>query len=133
MANYNQAPRLVHLGQKELIVDGKREGFIGIPNDIFMIACKELSSYNTQLRLLLLLIGTGEDWGVSEKWVEQMTGLPKGSYHSARKGLVARGWLDVSEKGKIKVDYDAIRGIKKEEPGAVEEMPSEDLLTAFDF
>lgn len=126
MANYNQAPRLVHLGQKEL-----KEGFIGIPNELYFTICKEIGpSAAGQLKLILLLIGTAEDWGVSEKWVEQVIGLKKGSYVSARNGLAERGWIDLSEKGKIKVDYDAIRGIKKTE--AVEE-PDDRLLSAFDF
>ena len=94
MGNINQAPKLVHLGEKELIIDGKREGFVGIPNSLFKFICNELGDSSLRLRLMFLLIGTSPDWGVSSKWVEDMIGVQKSSYASARKYLIEeKKWL----------------------------------------
>lgn len=108
MGNMNQAPKLVHSGEKELIIDGKREGFIGIPNSLFSFICNELGDSSSRLRLMFLLIGTGPNWGVSNKWVEDTIGVSKSSYNGARKYLIEqKKWLRL-DGGQLIVDFDKI-------------------------
>ena len=64
----------------------------------------ELGNSSAQLRIMIVLIGTKPDFGVSEKWICDRTGLLPSSYKSARKQLVKRGWL-THEDGKIIVNF----------------------------
>ena len=124
MGNINQAPKLVHLGEKELMIDGKREGFVGIPNSLFKFICNELGDSSSRLRLMFLLVGTSPDWGVSTKWVEDTLGITKGSYTGARKYLIEeKKWLKL-EGGQLIVDFDKIHeDMKNKELGYNENTP----------
>lgn len=123
MGNLNQAPKLIHMGEKELVIDGKREGFIGIPNSLFRFICNELGDSSLRLRLMFLLIGTSPGWGVSNKWIEDTIGVQKSSYNSARKYLAEeKKWLKI-EEGQLIVDFDKIReDMEKDKKQGIDEI-----------
>lgn len=78
-----------------------------IPQHLADIVFNELGNASAQLRLMIVLIGTKEGFGVSEDWILQRTGLLHSSYINARKALVERGWLTCGN-GKIIIEFDRI-------------------------
>ena len=104
MANYNQAPVLRFNGQKQL-----KNGFYTIPQDLTDIIFKELGNSSAQLRLMIVLLGTKEGFGISEKWICDRTGLQKASYINARKALIERGWLTLGIAQELIVNIDSIK------------------------
>jgi hypothetical protein len=113
MGNVAQAPILGFIGEKF----EKDKQHYEIPQDIADIVFNELKDQSVKIRLMLVLIGTKEGWGVSEDWLLQRTGISHSSYIRARKELIDKGWLSagkIKDKNVILIDFDAIRGKKKE-------------------
>lgn len=107
MANYRQAPRLIHNGNKF----SSNKNMLIIPQDIALSMCNVLSGKSGNVtQLLLFFIGTMGDgsFRISEKWILKMTGMYKTSYINARKELAKMGWVTL-EKGKIILNFDKIR------------------------
>ena len=106
--NRNQAPKLAFQGEK---FNGDKEQAYIIPQELADIIFndKEFSRSPAPIKLMLTLIGTKVNFGVSEAWVLQRTGMDGSTYNTVRKKLVAKGWLK-HENGYITVDYDSIYG-----------------------
>ena len=106
--NRNQAPKLAFNGEK---FNGDKEQAYIIPQELADIIFndKEFSRSPAPIKLMLTLIGTKLNFGVSEAWVLQRTGMDSSTYNTVRKKLVAKGWLK-HENGYITVDYDSIYG-----------------------
>ena len=111
MPNYNQAPKLKSVGQKQR--DPDKWGFAQRTHKLETIIFNTLGDASAQLRLILFLTGNATDgsFGVAEKTVCDRCGFKEGSYKSARKALVELGWIEhkVAASGsEIIVNYDAI-------------------------
>lgn len=104
MANYNQAPELRFNGTK-----GKGQ-FYQLPQDLMDKVFKELGNSSAQLRIMIVLLGTKEGFKISDKWICDRTGLQHPSYVTARKALVARGWLEHDPAKGITINIAAICG-----------------------
>lgn len=110
MANYRQAPKLIHVGDKS----SSSKNVLIIPQDIAIIICSTLSGKNgNALKLLMFLIGTIGDgsFKVSESWIMKSTGMMKTSYINARKTLCDLGWVEL-KKGIIELNFNEIRKYK---------------------
>lgn len=110
MANYRQAPKLIHVGNKVSL----NKNVLIIPQDIAIIICSTLSGKNgNALKLLMFFIGTIGDgsFKISESWIMKSTGMMKTSYINARKTLCDLGWIEL-EKGSIKLNFNEIRKCK---------------------
>lgn len=106
MPNYKQAPKLYH--NKNKYDNGK--DFYKLPYRIMNVIFNELSGQcGNQIKLMCVLLGTVGDgsWGVSEKWVQERTGMIEQTYNAARKALINKGWLKL-EDGKLYVLIDEI-------------------------
>ena len=121
MPNYNQAPELKHEGKKSQ--DNK---FYQIPQSLADIIFNELGNSSAQLRIMLVLIGTKEGFKVSEQWILDRTGLQHASYITARKALIARGWLSLDNAKSITVNFNNI--YPKEKSNMVLPQPSNMVL-----
>lgn len=134
MANFRKAPILATKGNK--FIDEENQQYYKIPQDIADIVFKEIGTNGAQLRIMMLLIGTREGFGISEAWVLERTGLGHSSYDRARKALITLGWLQ-SKEGKLIVDYDAIRKTSSNmggSPSAAESLPEPQVnYQIFDF
>lgn len=119
MANYRQAPKLIHVGNKVSL----NKNMLIIPQDIAIIICSTLSGKNgNALKLLMFFIGTIGDgsFKISESWIMKSTGMMKTSYINARKTLCDLGWIEL-EKGSIKLNFNEIRKCKANTEGELEE------------
>lgn len=110
MANYNQAPVLIHKGDK----NGNCKNITMIPNDLLQIIFNKLSGkQGNVIKLIIYLIGTAGDgsFSISEKQVCNVTGMLKSTYIEARKTLKDLNWIEL-KNGKIYLNFDIIRGKK---------------------
>ena len=124
MANYRQAPKLIHVGNKT----SSNKNVLIIPQDIAIIICSTLSGKNgNALKLLMFLIGTIGDgsFKISESWIMKSTGMMKTSYINARKTLCDIGWVEL-EKGSIKLNFNEIRKCKVSTSDESEELGTSD-------
>lgn len=124
MANSNQAPKLHHSGEKMV-----SNQFYQIPQDIADIVFNELGNASAQLRVMLVLIGTKEGYGVSEQWILDRTGINHSSYMTVRKALINRGWITLKPSEAIIVNYDNIRSSITTIPQNNEEPIEESSIT----
>lgn len=102
---HKQAPLLYH--NKEAYSYGN---YYQLPQGITDKIFKSLDGRNgSQLKLMLVLLGTigNGTFRVSQKWVEDHTGLSQPAYVRARKALIDRGWL-VLDGGCLAIDIAAI-------------------------
>ena len=107
MATLQQAPRLIHQGKKF----EKKTIFYQTPQDLVDIILNNLEGKaGNQMKIMWVLLGTAGDgsFRVSEKWIQERTGMSQQAYNRARKALVERGWLRL-EKGCIYLLLDEIR------------------------
>lgn len=102
MANLQQAPKLYHNGAKN------NKQFYQIPQDLADVIFQKLGNSSAQLRIMMVLIGTKEGFGISDKWICERTGLQHASYITARKALVKRGWITHEASKGITINYSAI-------------------------
>lgn len=97
----NGTPVLQYKGNK-----GEDNSFMMYPSRLLAILMKSLPL--NCLKLMMLLCGTMPGFYVTEKWVESKTGLTHSRYMEARKRLSDMGWLHITPRGSLEVDFDAI-------------------------
>ena len=79
-----------------------------IPQRLADIIFNILGDSSAQLRIMLVLCGTKEDFFISGKWMTKRTGLSQQSYSTALKKLVKRGWVSHQNYSTIRVNFDKI-------------------------
>ena len=79
-----------------------------IPQRLADIIFNVLGDSSAQLRIMMVLCGTKEDFFISGKWITKRTGLSQQSYSAALKKLVARGWVSHRNYSTIRVNFDKI-------------------------
>ena len=77
-----------------------------LPQALTDIIFTELGNSSAQLRIMMVLCGTKEDFFISGKWMEKRTGLSQQSYSAALRKLVQRGWVKHIHYSHIVVNYD---------------------------
>ena len=98
-----KAPILIHNGSKKVGVQ-----YYALSQQLMDIIFKELGNASAQLRIMIVLIGTKPNFGVSQQWILDRTGLGERSYINARNELIKRGWLSHVPCQSITVNFDAI-------------------------
>ena len=63
---------------------------------------------SAQIKIMMVLCGTKEDFFISTKWMTKRTGLSQQSYSEALKKLVKRGWVSHRNYQTIRVNFDKI-------------------------
>lgn len=119
MANYLQAPTLIHKGKK---LKGNTI-YWQLPQDLMAYVFNELDTKSgAQIKLMCLLLGTAGNgsFSVSEKFVTDTCNISEQGYKTARKALVNRGWITHDTKNQkiiVNIDmmYKAIEEKAKEE------------------
>lgn len=107
-----KAPVLIHNGSKKVGVQ-----YYALSQQLMDIIFNELGNASAQLRIMIVLIGTKPNFGVSQQWILDRTGLSERSYINARNELIKRGWLSHVPYQSITVNFDAI--LKCGEPAMV--------------
>lgn len=105
-----KAPILKHKGSKQIGIQ-----YYALSQQLMDIIFRELGNASAQLRIMIVLIGTKPDFGVSQQWILNRTGLTERSYISARNSLIERGWLSHIPYHSITVNFDAILNSVKPE------------------
>ena len=101
-----KAPSLHFNGAKDQ--DNKTHQIYMIPQRLADIIFNVLGDSSAQLRIMMVLCGTKEDFFISGKWICARTGLSQQSYSTAKNKLVARGWLSHNHYQAIRVNFDKI-------------------------
>ena len=101
-----KAPSLHFTGTKEQ--DNHTHQTYMIPQRLGDIIFNVLGDSSAQIRIMLVLCGTKEDFFISGKWMEKRTGLSQQSYSAALKKLVERGWVSHRNYQTIRVNFDKI-------------------------
>ena len=99
------APELKHNGMKSR---GENKQFYMISQALADCIFNELGNSSAQIRIMIVLAGTGEGFHVSESWMTKRTGLNSKSYEHARNALVARKWLSHTAEKSLIINYDEI-------------------------
>lgn len=105
-----KAPVLIHNGSKKVGVQ-----YYALSQQLMDIIFRELGNASAQLRVMIVLIGTKPDFGVSQQWILDRTGLCERSYINARNELIKRGWISHVPCKSITVNFDAILNCGKPE------------------
>ena len=79
-----------------------------IPQRLADIIFNVLRDSSAQIRIMMVLCGTKEEFFISGKWMEKRTGLSQQSYSAALRKLVKRGWVKHINYSHITVDYNRI-------------------------
>lgn len=110
---YDQAPKLINKGKPE-----SNGNFILINMELFKNINQKIDTKHGLARsLLILLIGTADGFGLSEKFMTDNLVCTKQGYLKARKYLNDIGMIiDDQEKRTITIDYNAILGITEITP-----------------
>ena len=97
MANYRNAPKLIHNGSKS-------EGlFYQLPQKMVEHIFQNFDGKcGNQIKLLIVMIGNKGDgaFRFSEKWITQHTGMSKSNYHRAMESLIEKNYV-IRENGKL--------------------------------
>ena len=101
-----KAPSLHFTGKKEQ--DNQTRQTYMIPQRLADIIFNVLGDSSAQLRIMMVLCGTKEEFFISGKWITKRTGLSQQSYSTALKKLVARGWVSHRSYSTIRVNFDKI-------------------------
>ena len=101
-----KAPSLQFTGTKEQ--ENPTHQTYMIPQRLGDIIFNVLGDSSAQIRIMLVLCGTKEDFFISGKWMEKRTGLSQQSYSAALRKLVKRGWVKHINYSHITVDYNRI-------------------------
>ena len=101
-----KAPSLHFNGAKDQ--DNKTNQSYLIPQRLADIIFTHLGNSSAQIRIMMVLCGTKEDFFISGKWMENRTGLSPQSYSQALKKLVKRGWVSHRNYTNIRVNFDKI-------------------------
>ena len=79
-----------------------------IPQRLADIIFNVLGNSSAQIKIMIVLCGTKEDFFISTKWMTKRTGLSQQSYSAALKKLVQRGWVSHRNYQTIRVNFDKI-------------------------
>ena len=101
-----KAPSLHFTGTKEQ--DNHTHQTYMIPQRLGDIIFNVLGDSSAQIRIMLVLCGTKEDFFISGKWIQKRTGLSQQSYSNALRKLIERGWIKHIHYSKIYVNFDKI-------------------------
>ena len=97
MANYRNAPKLIHNGSKS-------EGlFYQLPQKMVEHIFQNFDGKcGNQIKLLIVMLGNKGDgaFRFSEKWITQHTGMSKSNYHRAMESLIEKNYV-IRENGKL--------------------------------
>lgn len=97
MANYRKAPKLYHEGSKP------KGNFYQLPHSLMNAVFQKFDGKNgNAIKLLVVMIGSAGDgsFALSEKMIENRTGMSKQSYHRTMDSLEASGYV-IRENGKV--------------------------------
>jgi len=97
MANYRKAPKLYHEGSKS------KGNFYQLPHSLMNAVFQKFDGKNgNAIKLLVVMIGSAGDgsFALSEKMIENRTGMSKQSYHRTMDSLEASGYV-IRENGKV--------------------------------
>ena len=113
-----KAPSLHFNGGKEQ--DNPTQQIYMIPQRLGDIIFNVLGNASAQIKIMMVLCGTKEEFFISAKWITKRTGLSQQSYSAALRKLVDRGWLSHRNYAYITVNYDKIyedgRAFDEEQP-----------------
>ena len=107
-----KAPKLVFNGAKEQDNENTNQSYI-IPQKLGDIIFNELGNKSAQLRIMIVLCGTKEGFGISTEWMRQRTGLSQQSYSAAMKELEKIGWITHKSYQSISINFDTIYATAK--------------------
>jgi Mn-dependent DtxR family transcriptional regulator len=79
-----------------------------IPQRLADIIFNVLRDSSAQIRIMMVLCGTKEEFFISGKWIQKRTGLSQQSYSESLKKLVARGWVKHVKYQHIWINFDKI-------------------------
>lgn len=113
MPNYNQAPSIKFIGNK--MSDEKKWGYAKRSHELETAIMNGLGDRDmAKLKIMLFLTGNAEGFQVAEATICSRCNISESGYKSARKGLIAMGWLHQDAKtNSLIVDYDVIFGKKQ--------------------
>lgn len=108
MANTKQAPILHHGCSKQQVIIDTKSNFYQVPQSLADIIFKQFPRDISVIKLMIVLVGTKEGFGLSKKWVMDRTQMTEKTYYQARQKLIDAGWLELSENNILTINYDAI-------------------------
>lgn len=108
MANTKQAPILHHGSSKQQVLVDTKSNFYQVPQSLADIIFKQFPRDISVIKLMIVLIGTKDGFGLSKKWVMDRTQMTEKTYYQARQKLIDIGWLELSENNILTINYDAI-------------------------
>lgn len=123
MANYNQAPELKAIGQKQR--DSKKWGKAIRTHELEMkIMCGLGDRDFAAMKIMLFLTGNAANEGfrVAEKTIMERCNISESAYKNARKKLISMGWISHEAGKHITVNYDMVYGGK----GDTDNTPNEE-------
>ena len=100
------APSLHFNGAKDQ--DNKTTQIYMIPQRLADIIFNLLGRAPAQIKIMMVLCGTKEEFFISNKWMTKRTGLSQQSYSEALRKLVKRGWVSHRNYQTIRVNFDKI-------------------------
>ena len=100
------APSLHFNGAKDQ--DNKTNQIYMIPQRLADIIFNLLGRAPAQIKIMMVLCGTKEEFFISNKWMTKRTGLSQQSYSAALRKLVERGWVSHRNYQTIRVNFDKI-------------------------
>lgn len=101
-----QAPAVVYNGEKQH-EDNKWTCMYPVELQKIIFNSIDYRS-SAELRVMLALVGCAEGFKISEKWIEEHTGVSHSSYIRARQNLEKRGWITHTKEESIEINFDAI-------------------------
>ena len=100
MAQIQTAPILKHnIDKKQFLIAPYNMNFYQIPQAIADKLNQKLGNSSAQLRLMYVLIGTKEGFGLSLEWLSQRTSLAKTNIVRTKKAIIDAGLLLESTDG----------------------------------
>lgn len=101
-----KAPSLRFNGSKEQ--DNTTKQIYMVPQRLADIIFNVLGDASAQIRIMMVLCGTKEDFFISAKWIKGRTGLSQQSYSAALRKLENRGWIHHVNYSHIWINFDKI-------------------------
>lgn len=113
MGRYDQAPRLINKDKPN-----KNGNFMKIGMEVFKNINEKIDARHAVARsLLILLIGTADGFGLSQKFVLDNLGCSEKRYYTARQYLESLGLITINKADNtIKVNYDVLMGRQEVTP-----------------
>ena len=116
MANLNQAPKLLSNGEK--YKDPNKMGKAIRTHELEMKIMNGLGDRDmAMLKIMLFLTGNANDgsFRVAEKTICERCNISESGYKTARKKLIARGWITLKPGEEIIVNYDNMYNMTTED------------------